>query len=202
MIKAQIKFEDGKGITKISLVDKGANQEKLLKLAKQKPILKLSYDEDKQEITGIVLIPDQLIYRDNEFFIKTIGIDDDGYIFFTADDIKLFVKDYLNNSENSFNLNHSDDVEDGSILLLESWIVGKNDKIYDLGFDKETVIMGSWAMTQHILDMELWEDIRDGKYNSFSIEGSPIVEQIMLSIQYSDDQIVNEIVKLIVENNK
>lgn len=167
--------------------------------------LKLSFNEDKQDIVGPVLIPDKHYYRSAKFF----GGKDDGYIFFTKDTVKQIAIDFLNNTDNSFNLDHDNDkiVSKDDISLVESWIVeSEKDKAYELGFTKEQIPIGTWMMKQHINSAEIWNDVKDGKYNGFSIQGYPTINIIASSVDMQKemelDRIANEIVEIIKNHKK
>jgi hypothetical protein len=144
----------------ISLVEKPATEMNFLKLAQEK--LKLSFDDEKQEVTGVVLIPNQLIDRvaNNELY----------QIFMTAETIKqLSIMMFDNNSHNAVDLQHSGELI-GGVRLVESWIVedGNNDKSNALGLG--VLEKGTWVQTKKIDNVELWNETKQGKYNGFSIE--------------------------------
>jgi hypothetical protein len=170
---------------------------------KEEKELKLYSDNDKQDIVGAVLIPDKHYYRSAKFF----GGAEDGYIFFTKETVKQIAMDFLNNSDNSFNLDHDNNqlINKNDISLVESWIVeSENDKAYDLGFTKEQIPIGTWMMKQHINSADIWSGVKEGKYNGFSIQGYPtiniIASKIDMEKEIREEQIVNEIVEIIKNN--
>ena len=151
--------KDADKLSAVSLVDRPATEHNFVKLAKEN--IKLTTNEDKQEVTGVVLIPNQLIYRtdgENEY-----------NIFLTDATIKqLSIDLFSNNLHNAVTLGHNTDTNATS--LVESWIVenGENDKANELGLG--VLPKGTLIQTRKINDLELWEEVKDGKYNGYSIE--------------------------------
>lgn len=196
MILAQL--TKGTKLTFISNVSKPANMadEDTVKLSQEED-LHMSFDEEKREVTSAVLIPNQKIYRNAEFFNKTLGINDDGYIFCTAEDIMDMALEYINNNPR-INLNHQDVVENGEVLIMENWfITTENDKAYDMGFSKEKYPQRTWMQTHKFMDLNLWEDCKAGKYNGFSIQGNPVLKMISSTLNMMDEKNENEVVNLI-----
>lgn len=201
MILAEIVLTKKNSMKKIGLVKNPAVELNYLKLSMEKP-LNMSVNNEKHDITGVALIPNKQYYRNKEFF----GGDEDGYIFFTTETVKAIAIDYLNYAGNAIDLQHKDDVDGEDISIVESWIVEtENDKIYDLGFSKDDVPIGSWCMTQHIYDDKLWEEVKKNT-NGFSIEGRfstrVIAENIEMHKQINEDEIVMAVVDVIANELK
>jgi hypothetical protein len=72
--------------------------------------------------------------------------------------------------------------------VFESWIVeGENDKansVYKLGLPD-----GSWAVKMRVSDPKVWEMVKEGKYQGFSIEGNFIDKVDYDKIQSEKDMI-------------
>jgi hypothetical protein len=206
MILAEIKIEKEGSINKMSLVEKPAIEVNFLKLSEDNKELQFSKNEEKRNITGAALIPNKKYYRNSEFFEKTLNMNSDGYIFFSENTVKECAIDFLKNADNSINLQHSDNVDKNDVVLIESWLIEtKNDKAYDLGFSSDELPVGTWMMTQHINNDNIWNDIKNNKINGFSIEGSPAITLVNSNIQFSDaltdDFIANEVCKIICSHN-
>ena len=78
------------------------------------------------------------------------------------------------------------------VALIESWIVEdtKNDKsnLYKLNAP-----VGSWVVKMKVYNDEVYQGIKDGKFNGFSIEGKyDGLEQLEMQ-----DDIMNEIKELL-----
>jgi hypothetical protein len=156
------------GVFAISLVDAPAINEMFVLLSENgKTILKTlqlkASDKEKKLVSGPILIPEQQILRKDE---KT---GEEYMIYFTAETIEKISQNYLiNNHQNSSTIQHEKPVE--SIFMVESWIVGKNDKSKDLGFDLPE---GTWFGTLKVQDENLWDTfLKTGILKGFSIEGN------------------------------
>lgn len=149
----------------MSLVKSPAMMETWVTLSaeqEEKSVL-LSSDE-QQIITGPAMVPDRLIFRNN----LEGGA---GYGMFSKETVKecsqLFLS-WLKNNE--VTLEHMSDAPEGSISLVESWIVEDPEKDKAAYLGKE-VSAGTWMLSYKIHDADLWADIKEGKYLGFSLEG-------------------------------
>ena len=123
-----------------------------------------SYDEEKMEITGAAMIPNKMIVRRNPITEELY------YVFFTKDTIKALMERFMKNKYNDrANLEHTETMAKDT-YVIESWIVNSPtaDKSYSLGLEYPE---GTWVVTMSVKNRTLWEDIKNGKYNGFSIEG-------------------------------
>jgi hypothetical protein len=158
------------GVYGISLVDEPAIGVEFIALSEQKPVeVKLS-NMEKQLVTGPVLIPNQKIYRNQggrEF-----------YLTFDESTIELLSQEFLKRGfqKNSF-YNH-DESEKIDLSVVESWIVGGNDKSKDLGYD---LPKGSWMVTSKLSD-NAWSDyVKSGKVKGFSIDSFLDMKQVTMN---------------------
>jgi hypothetical protein len=200
MIIAEV-IVDLNSISKMSLVKEPAIEVDFLKLSDEKPTIKLA-NEELREVVGAALIPNKKYYRKKEFFQKTLDKNEDGYIFFNEANVKLAAMSFLK-SNNKINIQHSEDVNDGDVDLVESWIIeDKNDKAYKvLNFDINEIPIGSWMLREKINNEEIWKDIKKGNINGYSIEGSPQVIERFTSMKMQkdidEDELVNQILTII-----
>jgi hypothetical protein len=152
--------DESDGVFAISLVDSPAIEENFIMLSSQEVELKI-LDEEKRIVVGFALVPEKRIYRrvkDKEF-----------NIYFTKETIaqssELFMKKL---NLNKFTTEHEKEVQ--GINVIESWVVedAKNDKsnIYNLGAKG-----GEWVVMSKIYNDEIWNDIKEGKFKGYSIEG-------------------------------
>jgi len=149
--------EENINIFGMSLVDVPANQTEWITMSKDEPV-KMSYNEEKHLVSGVVLRPGQLIYRN-----PTKSIQTPFYMSFEASDIEKFAFDFLiQNNQNNLTLNHEKDFNGAK--LVESYLTKNEDNA--IGVEK-----GSWILTYKVFDMKLWEEIKEGKFNGFSLEG-------------------------------
>lgn len=167
-------LEDG-DLYGVSLVDTPANDKMFLTLSEQKSIKLQQIDPLKKLCTGIVLMPEQKIYREFE----------DGTPFllmFDAPTIERFSQDFLDKGyqkNTSYNHDHSNWL-DGT-CIVESWIVEDpaNDKLNALGFSDFP--KGTWAITMKLNDSQWSEYIESGKAKGFSIDSFVKFEKINLN---------------------
>ena len=160
------------GLQTISLVDKPAIESDWIALSKEE-VIKFKANEHKQYVTGAVLIPDKKILRldkDNNPF----------YIVFSKDLIeKLRNKYHKDMLSHSTNINHDHDQTLSTIYDIESWIKTSDnvDKSTDLGL--ENLPEGTWMLTKHIPDKEVFEKVLAGEINGFSIEAMVKFDQLI-----------------------
>lgn len=150
-------IEDDSEEFTISLVETPAIEENFIALNKKEKQIEYLSIEDKKEIIGAILIPNKLIYRNdngNEYNIV-----------FNAETIEKIVMLWLNN--HNFSLAHKDNVD--NIALIECWIkTTSTDKSNYLGFD---LPIGTAFIRAKVMDNDIWEAIKTHRFNGFSIEG-------------------------------
>jgi hypothetical protein len=173
------------GVFAISLVESPAIEEDFVALSSQQIELKV-IDEERRVLIGFALVPDKPILRimnGKKFNIK-----------FSKDTVaqsqELFMKQL--NLQN-WTLEHSQ--KTSGVSVIESWIVedAKNDKsnMYNLG-----ATGGEWVIMTKIDNDQVWNDVKDGKYKGFSIEGMyDGFEQ--LQSQTEGEKIIKELQNLI-----
>ena len=162
-----------KGVFAISLVNAPATEETFIAMAKQKKIVKFAkVDEEQRILMGLVLQPDQLIYR----------VDEDGNefeMFFSAETIKDFSQNFF---QSGFQLNskleHDEPIE--GVTFVESWLVEnpKVDKSAAFGLEYPK---GSWLVSMKVDNDDIWNNyIKTGELKGFSIDGMVELEEVTL----------------------
>ncbi len=159
-----------KGIQAISLVKSPAILTNFIALAKEpmEATMKLAVDTDKRIVLGPALIPNVKIFRS----AKSLGLEQDAYVYFTAETIKEISEIYLATLKNNeVTLDHEEDTDD--VKMIESWIVedSEKDKSALYGFD---LPVGTWCVAFKIQNEELWKQIKDGDLQGFSIEADAL----------------------------
>lgn len=186
-IELTIKDELNQGVFAISLVDKPAIEEDFIMLNALEIELKV-VDESKREVVGLALVPNKKILRR----IK----DKDFTISFSEQTIEKVQELYLRNLRaNNVTVDHEKPVD--GVSLIESWIVEdeKNDKsnIYNLN-----AVKGAWVVKMKIYNDEVYEGVKLGKFNGFSIEGMfDGLEQLNMSEQTEEEKLIEEIKQLL-----
>lgn len=162
--ECKIMGTDNTGIFAISFVDVPANECNFVALNKQRPV-KLALDRQKQILTGVVLVPDQLIYRYDE----ALG---EYYIKFTAQDIEKIALKMMKTGLALSTTTHQHEKPLKGNYLTEIWIVSnsKQDKAAALGLGELPV--GTLMASYKIEDPAYWRtEVLTGNVKGFSLEG-------------------------------
>jgi hypothetical protein len=150
-------------------------------------------DEERRLVYMPLMIPNILIPRLDDttgerYFVK-----------FSPEVIeKIQQKFMIEQRLRETNLEHTD-YKFQDAVMVESWIVGQDDKTYSLGFTQDQIPAGSWMAAYKILDTpqgdELWEKyIKSGKVKGGSVEGNFILN---FSTQKTDEYLLEEIINII-----
>ncbi|MDU1904644.1 MAG: XkdF-like putative serine protease domain-containing protein [Dysgonomonas sp.] len=156
---------DESGIYAISFVDEPANETDFIALKKQPRQEHLSLDSRKQILTGVVLRPEQLIYRNS----PQTG---EHYIKFSAEQIEKISHKMMRSGIALHNTTHQHKQLLAGNYLVELWIVRnpENDKSAALGFKELPV--GTLMCSYKIEDKNYWEsEVLTGNVKGFSLEG-------------------------------
>jgi hypothetical protein len=191
----------GKGLVESPAIEKPA----VLHFSTEKPPVNISLKSDNNDnfkfmlkdegdiFTGPLMIPDIKIYRS----AKSLGLEEDGFIFFKADTIKKMFEDWMqsdNINKNTFD--HETEID--GCPLVEAWLVidSEKDKSNALGI-KQTV--GTAMISLKINNKDVKEKIKNGEITGFSIEAEGL-ERIQMS---EDKEIISdELADLFVEHLK
>lgn len=150
------------GMFKISLVDDPAVMSNFQAFDKQNiPQMYAIQDEEKRLVRGVVMRADFPIYR----------IDDkmgEYYIIYKADQIRIMAEKYLAESrQNDVNVMHRKDSDVNGVQMVQYFI--KGDGVSVEGFDE--CADGSLFAEFHIINDDIWDEIKAGTYKGFSLEG-------------------------------
>ena len=181
-------FNEGEneGVYAISLVSDPAIGVQFLALAKQTELKLATVNEEQRILVGPILIPEQLIYRNqdgHEFNIK-----------FTSETIKQVHRNFVTQGyQNNSTIEHSGkQIED--VTFIETWI--KEDEVHDksvlYGFSEQ---VGTMFGLMKVNNDEIWNDyVKTGKVKGFSIDGVFDMEKVNLKSEYMNlESIVNAI---------
>lgn len=161
-----IDFTDESVWNSISIVDFPAIEKDFIKLSKQGEI-KFSVNEEKRDIMGPVIIKDQLIYRRDE--------KGEYYLKFSAETIKeMAIQFFKRDTQNNGNVMHSVDVP--GVTFYQSFIKDTEKGISPKGF--EDVVDGSWFVTAHVENDDVWSLIQKGELRGFSIDCAASFKEI------------------------
>ena len=121
-------------------------------------------NEDEHIVTGCLMESDLLIYRNNE----TMG---EHYVKFSSETIKaIAIKFAKQKFQNNVNLMHDPAQSVKGVTMFESWLVDKKRGVQPMkGF--EDVADGSWFGSFYVENPEVWQQLKDGTFQGFSVEG-------------------------------
>lgn len=156
-------LSDVTGIYAISFVDEPAVEVDFVALSKQKVIL--NKDTKKQILTGVVLKPNQLIYRLDEQ-------NQPYYIQFSEVEIEKISHKMMKAGLALQHTTHQHESELKGNYLTELWIVEnpENDKSNALGF--KDLPKGTLMASYKVTDKDYWEnEVMTGNVKGFSLEG-------------------------------
>lgn len=178
------------GMYTISIVDYPAVERDFVCFKEQnKEQMKFSIEnEEKQNITGVVMLADTPIYRRNG--------DYEYYITYSKETIAKMAEKYLKDGmQNNVSLMHNGELITG-INMLEIYIKDSSKGI-EPNFI-EDVPDGSLMATFHVEDSDLWEQIKNGDVlNGFSLEGFFSIEEKMNNNKINKDKNMSKIAKFV-----
>lgn len=174
-------------VSAIAIVDKPAIESSFIAFSKEQHKLTFSIDEDKQELIGAAMIPDQLIYRKAK--------DGREYnVFFSKDTIRSIAQVYFKNGfQKNINLDHTE--VDADSFVYQSYIVDESKGMNSpVGLN---LVDGSWVVGVKVNNPEVFADIKAGKRTGFSVEG--IFQHYEAKFESENNllELVNSINKLI-----
>lgn len=157
------------GIYTISLVDFPATQKNFVCFNENKAIQQFSIQDDEQHIvSGVVMSANTPIYRRNEDGFEY-------YLVYKPETIRLMAeKMLLDNAQNQIDILHNGQLIKG-VNLVELFIKDSSKGINPSYLDD--VPEGSLLASYKVRDNEIWEAIKSGKLNGFSLAGLFSIEK-------------------------
>lgn len=182
MIDIELFALNDETLTDISLVEYPAIESNWLCFSKDVKQYVFS-DDEKHIVTGAVLIPNKRIYRNDA--------NGEYNVYFSEATIRRISEQFFSNFKNkSFTLDHCDNTN--AVTVIESWIKeGELDKSVQLGLD---VPVGTWLLSAKVNSPQLWQDIKNGKYQGFSVAG-------FFTVKPTDEMILEEAERWVNEND-
>ena len=144
----------------ISMVESPAIESDFVALSKEEEKRVFLESDERHMCYGAALIPDKDIYRNNG--------EQEFYISFTKESIEKMSQDFMKNyRQNEVTLDHDEMAND--ITITESWLVEDpyKDKANALGIN---VPKGSWMIGMKVNQIDVWERVKSGELNGFSVE--------------------------------
>ena len=152
------------GMFKISLVDEPAVMSNFLAFDKtRKPLMYAIANEEKRIVRGVVMRADFPIYRYDEKFGEY-------YIIYKADTIRQMAEKYLLESrQNDVNLMHEENSDVDGVQMVQYFIKDTGAGVNPTGF--EDIADGSLFAEFHIVNDDVWGQVKDGTFKGYSLEG-------------------------------
>ena len=150
------------GMFRISLVDDPAVMSNFQAFdAHKKPMMYAIQDEEKRLVRGCIMRADFPIYRRDE----KMG---EYYVIYKAEEIRKMAEKYLlEGRQNDVNLMHREGSDVEGVQMVQYFI--KGDGVQVDGFDD--CADGSLFGEFHVVNDDIWEEIKAGTYKGFSLEG-------------------------------
>ncbi len=157
-------LDEESGMLKISLVDDPAVMSNFQAFDAQKKLLMYEVaDEGKRLVRGVVMRADFPIFRRD----KEMG---EYYIIYKSDTIRQMAEKYLvENRQNNVNLMHAADSDVDGVQMVQFFIKDTSAGVAPANFDE--IADGSLFGEFHVTNDEVWQQIKDGTYKGFSLEG-------------------------------
>jgi hypothetical protein len=179
--KLEINPDDETGVDFVALVNNPAIERNFYAFNQHQ---KFSANEERKIVTGPLMIPDQLIYRNDPSMGEYNVTYDKG----TVENICL--KFMRNQFTQNVNKEHKTPLN--GVYMFESWISDKSRGINPpMGF--ENCPDGTWFGSYKINNDEVWGQVKDGTFKGFSIEG----EFLHAKYEASAIEIIDDILGLL-----
>ena len=161
----------------IALVENPAIEKEFLAFTDTTPI-KFSVDDDKMELLGAAMVPNQLIYRRN----------DDGFeyqVYFSKDTIRQISQSFFKGGfHTNMNIEHSATTADS--YVFQSIIVDSSK-----GISVNDLPDGTWVVGVKVLNADVWKAIKSGKHKGFSVEGIfELIKRKFNTIKTDEDEVL------------
>jgi hypothetical protein len=155
-------MNDDAEVDYISLVDKPAIMKNWNAFKNEQRFQVVS--EDKRIISGPIMLSDVPIFRSD----STYG---DYFVVFNKETIfKIAQKFFKRGYQSNVNLMHSPNAQVEGVTMFESFITDQSRGILPMkGF--EDAPDGSWFGSFKVDNDEVWNDVKEGKFKGFSVEG-------------------------------
>jgi hypothetical protein len=153
--------DESSGVSVVSFVTEPAIGKNFQYFSKNPKQIKFSVDEDRRITTGPLLIPGLEIYRNVPIEHKVV---------INKQNIELAAKKFFKtNRVNNVNAEHETLLLNG-VYLYESFITDSSRGVLaPLAF--KDVPDGTWFMSYNVESDEIWENVKNGTFAGYSIEG-------------------------------
>ena len=164
------------GIYKISLVDLPAVESDFVYFNKQDKVMKFNIENEEQRmVTGVIMRANFNIYRYDEEFGEY-------YIKYSPETIKIMAEKMMSDGTfNNINIMHMDGTDVEGVNMVELFIKDTEKGINPANFDD--IENGSLFATYKINNDVIWDEIKNGTFRGFSLEGIFDIDKVELRKQ-------------------
>ena len=145
----ELKVSDDETL-EIALVDEPAIEENFIFFNSDE--IKMTFNDEQMIVSGPVLVPNLKIFVNDALGMR--------YVFFSKETIKDIAEKFLSKKGLKFNLQHTDKV--AHLNIVESYFAKEGNTF--------GVPEGSWIVTAKVKDADVWESVKEGKFNGFSLQ--------------------------------
>ena len=149
----------------MALVDSPAIKKEFLAFSEQSELIKFAIQSESEHIiTGALMIPQQLIYRNSEQF-------GEHYVKFSVETIKqIAIKFSKKGYQKNVNIMHEADMQVEGVTMFESFISDSKRGIKPMEAFKD-LPDGTWFGSFYVENPKVWELVKSGEVKGFSVEG-------------------------------
>lgn len=169
----------------ISLVEEPAIEENFINLAKENKQQILLMQDERHMIYGAVLKPDFPIYRYDD-------IRGEYYIQFSRPTIEHLAQEFMKRQDRSMTLDHETDTN--KVDVVESWIKEDNEHDKSVALGLGNLPIGTWFIGCKVNDENIWQSIKKGERNGFSIESLCELNEINFNKMTNKEQLESVVV--------
>jgi len=166
VFKIHVNPDDETGVDFNSFVDVPAHLKGFIAFGKGAE--HYSFNDEKRMVTGVMISVGTLIER----FSKDLG---QHWVVFDAPTVDIIRKKFFANGYNqNLNKDHDPNKITKGAILIDSYIIHSTDPKLPQApeaFKNMNLQDGTWIATYHVTDDQLWDDVKSGRFNGFSVEG-------------------------------
>lgn len=180
--KLIINPEDETGVESVAMVDLPAIERNFVAFNKETYQFKVQ-NEERRIVSGPLLIPDKPIYRKDD----NLG---EYNVMFDSQTVYQIVQKFFK-QKNTGNVNemHQRGKQPEGVYMFESFIIDKARGIQaPKGF--EDLPQGTWFGSYKVEDDAMWQKVKSGEFQGFSVEGNFIYETLRKQDNWVDDLVL------------
>ena len=177
-----INDEGEMGVDAIALVDQPAIKRNWMAFNAVQDFKFEIVDDKKRIVSGYFMLADTEIYR------RTDEMGEFNVTFPRVTVEKIVDKYFMDGNVGSFNLNHDPNQKAIDVFLIESLIIDSDRGV--LAPEKFGAAPdGSWWGSVRVMNDKIWQDVLDGTFQGFSVEGGFLVSKEPVQEEFSESDV-------------